>query len=105
MAEDAGFDLEAHAGRLARDRYTVLPDFLSPRDIAEARARIDALSGAHRGRNPSDGYATERICTLVARGAVFERMVEDPRVLALLDRFLLPGYLLTASQSIRIHPG
>lgn len=100
-----GFDAEAHAGRLARDGFTVIEDFLSPEDLAEARMRIDALSGAHRGRNPFEGYATERIYTLVARGAVFERMVEDPRVLSLLDRFLLPGYLLTASQSIRIHPG
>lgn len=99
------FDAEAHAGRLARDGFTVIDDFLSPEDLAEARMRIDALSGAHRGRNPFEGYATERIYTLVARGAVFERMTEDPRVLALLDRFLLPGYLLTASQSIRIHPG
>ena len=105
MGQDADFDLDAHAGRLARDGYTLLPDFLSPGDLAEARARIDALSGAHRGRNAFEGYATERIYTLVARGAVFERMVEDARVLALLDRFLLPGYLLTASQSIRIHPG
>ena len=99
------FDAEAHAGRLARDGFTVIDDFLSPEDLAEARMRIDALSGAHRGRNPFEGYATERIYTLVARGAVFERMTEDPRVLALLDRFLLPGCLLTASQSIRIHPG
>ena len=103
MTQD--FDAEAHAGRLARDGFTVIEDFLSPEDLAEARMRIDALSGAHRGRNPFEGYATERIYTLVARGAVFERMVEDPRVLSLLDRFLLPGYLLTASQSIRIHPG
>ena len=29
----------------------------------------------------------------------------DARVLALLDRLLLPGYLLTASQAICIHPG
>ena len=105
MAQDADFDLEAHAGRLAREGYTVLPDFLSPADLAQAREIIDALSGAHRGRNAFEGYATERIYTLVARGPVFERVVEDPRVLALLDRFLLPGYLLTASQSIRIHPG
>ncbi|MFM1960549.1 MAG: hypothetical protein RL588_2066 [Pseudomonadota bacterium] len=105
MATIPGFDAEAHARRLAEDGFTVIEDFLSPDDLSEARARIDALSGAHRGRNPFEGYATERIYTLVARGAVFERMTEDPRVLALLDRFLLPGYLLTASQSIRIHPG
>lgn len=105
MATIPGFDTEAHAGRLARNGFTVIEDFLSPADLAESRARIDTLSGAHRGRNAFEGFSTERIYTLVARGAVFERMTEDPRVLALLDRFLLPGYLLTASQSIRIHPG
>lgn len=105
MTGYAGFDVEAHAGRLARDGFTLIEDFLSPGDIAEARARIEALSGAHRGRNAFEGFATERIYTLVARGAVFERMTEDARILALLDRFLLPGYLLTASQSIRIDPG
>ena len=105
MTGYAGFDVEAHAGRLARDGFTLIEDFLSPGDIAEARARIEALSVAHRGRNAFEGFATERIYTLVARGAVFERMTEDARILALLDRFLLPGYLLTASQSIRIDPG
>src|SRR3546814_11892138 len=48
---------------------------------------------------------TERVCTLVARGAIFEGITEDARVLALLDRLLQPGYLLTASQAIRIRPG
>jgi hypothetical protein len=90
MTGYAGFDVEAHAGRLARDGFTLIEDFLSPGDIAEARARIEALSGAHRGRNAFEGFATERIYTLVARGAVFERMTEDARILALLDRFLLP---------------
>lgn len=105
MTRHPDFDVDLHAGRLARDGFTVIEDFLAPEDLAEARSRIDALSGTHLGRNAFEGYATERVYTLVARGAVFERMTEDPRVLSLLDRFLLPGYLLTASQSIRIHPG
>ncbi|MFM8819265.1 MAG: phytanoyl-CoA dioxygenase family protein, partial [Phenylobacterium sp.] len=47
MGRETDFDLEAHAGRLAVDGYTILPDFLSPADLAEARARIDALSDSH----------------------------------------------------------
>ncbi|TAL33292.1 MAG: phytanoyl-CoA dioxygenase family protein, partial [Phenylobacterium sp.] len=58
-----------------------------------------------RGRNAFEGFSTERIYTLVARGKVFEDLTEEPRVLAILDRFLQPGYLLTASQSIQILPG
>jgi ectoine hydroxylase-related dioxygenase (phytanoyl-CoA dioxygenase family) len=40
----------------------------------------------------------------VGRGAVFERTAEHPLVLSLLDQLLRPGYLLTASQAICIHP-
>src|SRR3546814_20963102 len=59
----------------------------------------------HSGRNNFEGRRTERVYTLVARGAIFERITEDARVLALLDRLLQPGYLLTASQAIRLRPG
>src|SRR5690606_32643455 len=59
----------------------------------------------HTGRNNFEGERTERVYALVARGAIFERIAEDPRVLALLDRLPTPGSLLTASQAIRILPG
>jgi ectoine hydroxylase-related dioxygenase (phytanoyl-CoA dioxygenase family) len=45
------------------------------------------------------------VYTLVARGKVFEDITEDARILALMDQFLLPGYLLTVSQAICIYPG
>ena len=67
MTGYAGFDVEAHAGRLARDGFTLIEDFLSPGDIAEARARIEALSGVHRGRNAFEGFAPERASTPLFR--------------------------------------
>ncbi|MSP96989.1 MAG: hypothetical protein EXR29_07140 [Betaproteobacteria bacterium] len=41
----------------------------------------------------------------MARGRVFWDIALDERVLALCDRFLLPGCLLTASQAICIRLG
>lgn len=61
--------------------------------------------GSHTGRNDFEGEKTERVYTLVARGRVFWGIVLDARVIALCDRFLLPNFLLTASQAICIHPG
>ncbi len=61
--------------------------------------------GAHTGRNDFEGEKTERVYTLVARGRVFWDIVLDARVLALCERFLLPNFLLTASQGICIRPG
>lgn len=82
-----------------------MPDFLSPEDLAEVRRVLALYLGTHRGRNDFEGTKTERVYTLVARARVFWRIALDARVLALCERFLQPGFLLTASQAIRIEPG
>ena len=101
----AGFDVEAHVGRIRGDGYTVIENLLGPVQIAAVRAGLEPHLDQYRGRNPFEGYRTERVYTLVARGKVFEDVAEEPRLLAILGRFLRPGYLLTASQAINIHPG
>ena len=99
------FDLAAHARRIDDDGYTVIPDFLSADDLAEVRRVLGLYLGTHLGRNDFEGERTERIYTLVARARVFWRIALDPRVLALCERWLQPGFLLTASQAIHINPG
>ena len=94
-----------HLEELDAQGWTVFPDFLDRGELERVRAGLAPFLGAHAGRNPFEGLRTERIYTLVGRGRVFEAIVMDARVLALLDRLLLPGYLLTASQAICIHPG
>jgi ectoine hydroxylase-related dioxygenase (phytanoyl-CoA dioxygenase family) len=99
------FDVSPHLGRLERDGYTVIPEFLAADDLRAVRDGLAPFLGAHRGRNNFEGHKTERVYTLVARGRIFERIAEDPRILALCGRLLLPNFLLTASQAICIHPG
>jgi ectoine hydroxylase-related dioxygenase (phytanoyl-CoA dioxygenase family) len=99
------FDLDAHAARLTADGYTIIEDFADSATLAEIRSGLAPFLGSYAGRNNFEGFKTERVYTLVARGAVFEQVTAEPRLLALLDRFLSPGYLLTASQAINIHPG
>jgi len=100
-----GFDVTLHLERLNRDGYTIVEDFLDAGRLAAFRAGIEPLLGSYLGRNPFEGLKTERVYTLVARGAVFEDITCDPRLLALLDAFLKPGYLLSASHAICIYPG
>ena len=95
-------DIPTHLDELDGQGFTVIPDFLRPDDIARVRA---GLAPHLAGRNNFEGFRTERVYTLVGRGRCFEDIAEDARVLALLDRLLAPGYLLTASQAICIHPG
>lgn len=86
--------------------YVILEGVLSPDEVEGLR---DALrpylgSGPH-GRNVFEGTVSKRVYSLVGRGPVFERTAEHPTVLALVDRLLDPGYLLTASQAICLEPG
>ena len=101
----ARFDADAHAAEIRAQGFTVIRDFIDEATIARVRETLAPYGERHHGRNPFEGFKTERVYTLVARGKVFEGLTEEPRVLAILDRFLQPGYLLTASQSIRINPG
>lgn len=85
--------------------FTVIDDFLPRAQIDKVRTALEPHLGRHSGRNAFEGFDTERVYTLVARGRLFEDLVEDPRLLAIFDELLLPGYLLTASQAINIRPG
>lgn len=85
--------------------FTIIPDFLDPEVLARVDQRLEQSRGRHSGRNNFEGEATERIYTLVSRGQVFQDIVEDARILALLDKLFLPNYLLTANQAICLSPG
>ena len=85
----------------------ILRDCLSAAEAAEARAEIDRLSGPNpmTGRNDFEGYNTNRIYSLLNKSRVFDKLTILPRVLALNDYFLDPGYLLSAFHTISINPG
>ncbi|HTQ42092.1 MAG TPA: phytanoyl-CoA dioxygenase family protein [Polyangiaceae bacterium] len=100
-----GWDQDAHVRAIEHAGYTIIRDFLSPATLAEVRRVLAFYLGRHGGRNNFEGYETERVYTLVARGRIFWDIALDPRVLALCGRFLLPNFLLTASQAIEIRPG
>ncbi|MFN2376673.1 MAG: phytanoyl-CoA dioxygenase family protein [Candidatus Binatia bacterium] len=99
------FDAAAHIAAIERDGYTMVEDFLSPEVLAEVRRVLGLYLDSNSGRNDFEGLRTERIYTLVARARVFWDVVLDERVMRLCERFLLPNFLLTASQAIRILPG
>lgn len=101
----AGFDVAGHIARLHRDGYTIVENFLDADRLSAFRAGVEPWLGRYRGRNAFEGLKTERVYTLVARGRVFEDITDDPRLMAVLDGFLKPGYLISASHAICIYPG
>ena len=101
----AQFDADAHATRMREQGFTVIEDFLDVGGLAAFRQALAPLLETHHGRNDFEGFKTERVYTLIARGKVFEDIAADPRILALVGRFLQPDFLLSASHSISLNPG
>src|SRR5204862_7312731 len=101
----AHFDVDAHEAAMRRDGYTVIEDFLDAEGLAAFRAGLAPFMGSHHGRNDFEGFKTERVYTLVARAPVFQDIAGDPRILALIGRFLQPNFLLSASHVIALEPG
>ena len=100
-----GFDLSGHRGRLATDGYTIIEDYLDEEQLRRFRDGLAPSLGSYRGRNRFEGTTTERVYTLVGRGAVYEEIASDHRLLAILDQLLQPNYLLSADHAICIYPG
>jgi len=89
---------------LERDGYVILPDLLSAAQLDEIRASVTPLLD-QTGRNGFEGRATQRVYSVLNKTRACDRIVDHPRVLALLDRLFMPNYLLSMLQVINIEPG
>jgi len=87
--------------------YVVIPNCFTAAEAMEARDEINRLLGSAPlgGRNNFEGLQTHRIYSLLNKTRVFDKFTILPRVLALNDYFLDPGYLLSAFHTITINPG
>src|SRR3984957_17024640 len=96
--------VEADMAALDRDGYVIWENLLSADDCREIREVVRPWLG-HTGRNSFEGRRTQRIYSVLSRTRLCDRLVDHPRVLAVLDRLLMANYLLSALQAINIQPG
>jgi ectoine hydroxylase-related dioxygenase (phytanoyl-CoA dioxygenase family) len=89
---------------LDRQGYLVLEGLLSADECAAVRAAVTPLL-QHPGRNPFEGLVTQRVYSVLTKTRACDRLVDHPRVRALLDRILMPNHLLSQLQVINIRPG
>jgi ectoine hydroxylase-related dioxygenase (phytanoyl-CoA dioxygenase family) len=87
--------------------YVILKDCFTKAEADEAKDEMDRLTGKSPefGRNPFEGLKTIRIYSLLNKSRVFDKFAVLPRVLALNDYFLDPGYNITVYHTIAISPG
>ncbi len=96
--------VEADMAALDRDGYVIFQNLLTVQECGYIRDVVRPWLG-HTGRNSFEGRRTQRIYSLLSRTRMCDRLVDHPRVLAVLDRLLMPNYLLSALQAINIQPG
>ncbi len=91
---------------LRRDGFVILEDALAPTDRREIIEALRPFEDAQKhGRNNFEGEKTKRVYSLAGKGEVFMRLAEHPRILEIVDAMLMPNWLLSNLQSIRIFPG
>jgi ectoine hydroxylase-related dioxygenase (phytanoyl-CoA dioxygenase family) len=93
------------ARRLIDDGYVVVTGMMDAAELQAARSDLDrVLGGTPTGRNPFEGYDTQRIYALFAKTRTFDQAATGALLLGVLDE-VLGHYQLSAPVGIRIGPG
>jgi ectoine hydroxylase-related dioxygenase (phytanoyl-CoA dioxygenase family) len=95
---DADFEM------LVTNGYVIIENLISCHDVAAVREVCIPLLDK-TGRNSFEGHKTQRLYNVLAKTRAADVLVEHPRILALLDRLMMPNYLLSQAQAINILPG
>ena len=91
---------------LAGEGFVILEGVLSRAEIDELLAALAPYEAARpMGRNNFEGERSQRVYSLAGKHPAFMRLAEHPRVMSILDDVLMPNFLLSTLQSIRLHPG
>lgn len=96
--------VHADLAAVDRDGYVILENLLSAEECDQIRDAVTPLLDKS-GRNTFEGERTQRVYSVLNKTRACDRLVDHPRVLALLDRLFLPNYLLSQLQVININPG
>jgi len=100
--------INEHAGRIARDGYTLVEDLVDAAFADALRVDIERLEhdlAIEPAQNLFEGARTRRIYNLLARGKLYEQAVEHEPLLAIVERVLDRGFLVSTVSSIAIEPG
>ena len=93
------------ARRLVDDGYVIVSGLMAQADLQAARADLSrVLDTTPTGRNPFEGFATQRVYALFAKTRTFDPIAVHPLLLEVLDE-VLGHYQLSAPVGIRIGPG
>ncbi len=85
--------------------YIIIKDLFETETMDALKADVLTRFKHAAGRNNFEGFATQRLYSMLAETDIANPMVEHPLILGLLDKIFEPNYLLSQLQVINIHPG
>ena len=97
-------DIDADYETLMRDGYVIIEGLLSKDQCEAIKAEGLSLLGK-TGRNEFEGLNTQRVYDLLSKTKLTDELATHPRIMGLMDKFFMQGYLLSQSQIINIQPG
>ena len=96
--------VRADLATVERLGYVIIESLLGADELDAIRVATAPLLNAP-GRNDFEGLKTQRVYAVLAKTRALDRLVDHPRILALLDRLFMPNYLLSQLQIINLMPG
>ena len=87
--------------------YTVLPEYMPPAMLAEARERVLCLfeqEGSAAGSEFRQEPGSQRLANLIDKGAIFQRIAGDERILELVGHVLSGNYKLSSLNARSANP-
>jgi hypothetical protein len=96
--------VKADLHSVATKGYVIIENLLSVAEVQKVKAACNDLLD-YTGRNDFEGLKTQRVYAVLSKTRAIDRLVDHPRILALLDNLLMPNYLLSQAQIINILPG
>lgn len=100
-----------HISHVLTNGYVILPSIYTPSEVSLALSELERLEteaagpASQGGRNPFEGFKTNRVYALADKSRAFDVFPIHPTALAILDYFLQPNYLMTSYHTVTIKPG
>ncbi|MDG0979463.1 MAG: phytanoyl-CoA dioxygenase family protein [Halieaceae bacterium] len=95
--------VKADLHSVATQGYVIIENLVSVAEVQKVKSACNDLLD-HTGRNDFEGLKTQRVYAVLSKTRAIDRLVDHPRILALLDNLLMPNYLLSQAQIITILP-
>ena len=91
---------------LFENGFVIIPEFFTEDYVRKLEKGLEPLLENHvTGRNAFEGLTTQRCYALLGKSRAFDDLCMYKKATDICDRLLLPNYLVTAFQAIRILPG